>query len=440
MMRTSINVDDERVRLIEMRPNPRDARSLEREEAQRRALRRNRLVATALLVGMASVFVATSAVPDGGFWTRLIHAVAEAGVVGGLADWFAVTAVFRRPLGLPIPHTAVVPRNKARIGEGLGAFLERHFLNEELVLTKLRDFDPAQRLARWLADPRNADAIAERAVHLLPHALNALNDEELRSYTARALAAQLRTIDVAPFLGKGVALLTAGGYHEAVIDRGVEVALEFLERNGERLEEAAGSGERRRWWIPKAVDRQIARALIKGLRELLDDLRTHDSRARQKVLRAIDELARDLVVSPERRMNVEATKQQILDRADVQQWLGSVWDEVREFALGDIDSLSSKAREGMAAALASIGRALLADANMRERLNRALETAVADLLPWRSELARFVADVVRRWDERVLVERMELALGADLQYLRITGTLVGASIGCLLFLLSLAFQ
>jgi uncharacterized membrane-anchored protein YjiN (DUF445 family) len=411
---------------------------LEQEAMQRRALRRNRTVATGLLLTMAAVFVATATVRDAGFWTALLHAVAEAGVVGGLADWFAVTAVFRHPLGLPIPHTAIIPRSKIRIGEGLGAFLERHFLTEELILSKLRALDVASRIGVWLAAPGRAETLATRAVGLAPSLIRAVDDAEIRAFTARALGRQLREIDVAPLLETAVTLMTAGGYHTAVLDRGVDFAIDYLDRNAERLELAAGERERerRRWWIPRAVDRQIARALLRGLKELLHDLQQPDSKARRRLLGAIDELARDLATSPERRAKVEAAKLRLLGQPEVQQWLGSIWDQARDLVLADLASPESKTREGLATALASAGRTLLADASIRERVNGAAEAAVLRLLPWRRELAQFIAEVVRRWDERILVERMELAVGADLQYVRITGTLVGGSIGCVLFLLS----
>jgi uncharacterized membrane-anchored protein YjiN (DUF445 family) len=410
-------------------------RPSDREVIQRRALRRNRAIATALLLIMAGGFLATSAAPDAGLWVSLIRATTEAGVIGGLADWFAITALFRRPLGLPIPHTAILPRNKNRIGEGLGAFLERHFLTEELVLARLRSLDVAQHVADWLADPRDAEMVADKLAVVLPHLTSALDDEELRRFTGDALGIRLRDVDAAPLVGKVLGLLTAGGYHAAVVDRSAELAAEFLERNAQQLEESAAEGTRRRWWIPAAVNRQVARAIIRGVRELLEDLRTPDSKLRRKVLDAIDESGRDLARSPEHRARFEAAKHALLDRPEVQAWLGSVWDQIRDSVVADIGSPRSHAREGIATACASIGRALRDDANMRARLNSVIETVAVGLLPWRRELGRFVADVVRRWDETVLVQRMELAIGADLQYVRFTGTLVGATIGCLLFLL-----
>lgn len=409
----------------------------DRELRQRRALRRNRTIATVLLLAMAAAFIGTALVTEPNAWIALAHTAAEAGVVGGLADWFAITALFRRPLGLPIPHTAIVPRNKNRIGEGLGAFLESHFLTDELLSTKLRALDGASHLATWLANPQHAALAAGRVARVLPHLATALDDEELRAFTAKSLGLQLRDIDVAPILGFAIRLLTAGGYHAAVLDRGLVMARDFLDRNAAQLEEAAAEGTRRRWWIPAPVNKWIARAILKGLLELLEELRNPDSAVRNRALTAIGDLADELAVSPEYREKVEAAKLDLLQRPEIQHWLGSAWDQVRAILLSDLASESSHTRDGLTNILLSLGRSLLADNAMRARLNASIERTLLGLLPWRSELARFVADVVRRWDERVLVQRMELALGADLQYVRFTGTLVGAAIGSLLFLLTL---
>jgi uncharacterized membrane-anchored protein YjiN (DUF445 family) len=412
-----------------------EAVAIDMEARQRQTLRRNRAIATGLLLTMVGGFVATGLVREPGFWIQLLHAVTEAGVVGGLADWFAVTAVFRRPLGLPIPHTAIVPRSKERIAEGLGGFLERHFLTEELVLAKLRAFDPIHRLAAWMAAPGHADAVADRLVQLLPSAMTALDDEELRAFAARALAEQLREIDVASLLARGIGLMEEGGYHEAVLDRALGFALDFLDEHGDTLELTA-TGTKRRWWMPKAVDRQIARVLVRGARDLLEDLQDPRHETRQRLLQAIDEFARDLLRSPDQRARVERAKLSLLAHPDIQRWLSQAWDRVRDLTLADVASPDSKTRRAIATALASGSRTVLADAQMRGRLDAALERAVLVALPWRRELARFIAEVIRRWDERMLVERLELVVGGDLQYVRMTGTIVGGIIGCLLFLVA----
>lgn len=389
---------------------------------------------------MVLTFIGTAMVAEPGTWVSLVHSAAEAGVVGGLADWFAVTALFRRPLGLPIPHTAIVPRNKNRIGEGLGAFLERHFLTDELLSSKLQALDGAQRLATWLADPGRASVVAERFVRVLPYLASALDDAELRAFTAKSLGVRLRDIDAAPVLALALRLLTAGGYHAALLDRALQLGREFLDHNADGIEQAAVEGPRRRWWIPAAVNKRIARAIVMGLSEALNELQSVDSAMRRRALGAITDLADELATSPDYRAKVEAAKRELLDRPEVQQWLGTVWDEVRHALIDDVAADPTRARDGLVGILTSAGRSLLADDGMRMRLNATLEHAVLGIVPWRRELARFIAEVVRRWDERVLVQRMELALGADLQYVRFTGTLVGAAIGCALYLLALALQ
>jgi uncharacterized membrane-anchored protein YjiN (DUF445 family) len=413
---------------------------LDQELAQRRLLRRNRTIATGLLVAMAILFLITGIMPEPGFWWQLVHAVSEASVVGGLADWFAVTAVFRQPLGLPIPHTAIVPRNKDRIGEGLASFLQRHFLTDENLLAKVRTLDPACRLAIWMTSPRRADAVADHFTSLLPHIVRALDDDEIRVFTAKAMGEQLREVDAAPLLSRGIELLAVGGYHAAILDQGIEFGLDFLDRNAERMELAAASGERRRWWIPKAADQQIAHALLEGLRDLLLDLSEPEHNARKKLLKAIDNMARELATSPQHSARVEEAKRHLLEHPEVQEWLASLWDQIRDAVLADLGSPTPKTRQAVATAVDAAGRRLLGDEHMRSQLNGLLERIVVAVLPWRAELGHFIAEVVHRWDERALVERMELVLGADLHYVRITGTLVGGIIGCALFLLSLAFH
>ncbi len=353
-------------------------------------------------------------------------------MIGGLADWFAITALFRRPLGLPIPHTAILARSKNRIGEGLGIFLERHFLTDDLVTTRLRDLDLARHVADWLADRQNAGFLADRIVVLLPHVAAALDDEELRGFTAKALGVRLRDVDLAALLGNILTVMTASGHHAGVLDRASRLASEFLDRNAEELADSASEGPRRRWWMPSAVNKQVARAGLTALRQMLTELQRPDSAVRAKALAALDGVAHDLAASPAYREKLEAAKHDFLERPEIQTWLRSIWDELRQALLADLGASPSYTRDGIAKALGSVGSALQEDAGMRARLNKLAEEGAIALLAWRHELGRFIADVVRRWDERALVQRMELALGADLQYVRFTGTLVGAAIGFLL--------
>jgi len=413
--------------------------SLSAQDIQRRGLRRNRLVATALLVTVAGIFVYTTLITQPGFLTLLVRATAEAALVGGLADWFAVTALFRRPLGLPIPHTAILPRNKDRIGEGLAVFIERNFLTPDIVRAKLRSIDPARVLAEWLAVPTNANAVARRLVRMLPYLIRALDDQDFRLFVGESLGQHLAEIELAPLLGRGITVLSANGFHEILLDRVVDFCRQFLEQREDQLYEAA-EAQRRRWWIPKAVNRQIAKAIIGGLKELLAKLREPGTQPRRNLLDGIERLAGQLTTSPAHRARVEEAKLRLLEDAQVRAWLGSVWGEVRQALLADLASPQSRTDQALGAAILSLGSHLLDDAAMRKRINRSIEAILLELVPWRTGLGQFITGVVKQWDVSSFTNRLELVVGRDLQYIRITGTLVGGLVGCVLYLLSVALD
>lgn len=386
---------------------------------------------------MAALFISTALAPQPGFWIPLIRATAEAALVGGLADWFAVTALFRQPLGLPIPHTAILPRNKDRIGEGLAIFIERNFLSPDILRAKLRSIDPARLVADWLSTPANADAIARRLVRMLPYLIDAIDDRDFRVFVGEELGRRLADMELAPLLGRAIVVLTANGFHETLLDRLVDFCREFLEERQEQLYMAA-EAQRRRWWIPKAINRQIARAIIGGVKELLSKLREADSPARRNLLREIERLAENLRASPVYRARVEEAKLRLLEDVEVKAWLGSVWGDAKRALLAHFAPPQSRIEPAFGAAICSLGHHLRADTAMRKRVNRTIEAMALEVVPWRTGLAQFLIEVVRQWDAGSFTNRVELVVGSDLQYIRINGTLVGGLVGCLLYLLSAA--
>ncbi|HET8726987.1 MAG TPA: DUF445 domain-containing protein [Alphaproteobacteria bacterium] len=403
------------------------------EVLQRRTLRRHRMVATGLLLLSLAVFLVTHVPAAPAFWVLLVRAGAEAALVGGLADWFAVTALFRRPLGLPIPHTALIPRNKDRIGAGLGSFVERNFLAPDLVVEKLRTLDPAAVAGRWLARPESAQQVAERITLAVPVVVNSIDDEELRRFVRHALRQQLDAVDLAPILSKVLSILTETGQHQALFDQALKIARRLLLENEERIYELVG--EKSRWWVPRTVDRRLAEALVSGAIELLGDLADPQHEARRRFDRAVEDLIRKLATSPEAAARVAALKAQAMANPAVEEYLGTIWGLLKRRVLDDAAETDSHLRRALVRGIASIGGALAADAHMRERVNRRLEKMVVGLVvPARAEIGAFIADVVRSWDARTVTERLELEVGRDLQYIRVNGTLVGALVGCAIFL------
>lgn len=403
-------------------------------EAQRRTLRRHRRVATGLLVVMGGVFAGSHALPgQGTYWMGLLQAGSEAALVGGLADWFAVTALFRRPLGLPIPHTALIPSNQQRIARRLGRFVTRYFLAPEILEERLRGLHLGGRAGVWLTSGDNARRTARRLAELLPALLDAAGDERLRGLVARGLTARLRQADVAPLLGQMLAAVPDKEY-DALLLQAVGVAREQLLRNEDRIH--AVVAERSAWWLPRAIDRRVARSLIDAAFELLDDLEDPENEVRQRLGTVLRDFRERLRSDPVLHARLRDLKNRALDHPQVQERLARAWDDIRRTVETSAEKEDGRLRQGLEDALRGLGQRLLDDEALRQAVDERVEKGVMKVLvPWREQIGHFIEDVVRRWDTRTLTERLELTVGRDLQFIRINGTLVGALVGCLLYVL-----
>ena len=402
------------------------------DERARKRLRRNRALANGLLASMAVISVGTHLVENPGFATLLVRAGAEAGVVGGLADWFAVTALFRHPLGIPVPHTAIIPRSRDRIAKTIGGFIERHFLTTEVVLAKLNELQLGRRFAIWLGRSATAAAIANAIADALPYVIQSLSSKDLISFAQRTLGEQLRQADITPILSRVIEAMAKSGEADVVFDQAIGVAEKLLEENIDRIEMLVQ--ERSRWWIPKAINRRIATALISGVIEVLHNLREPESEARLKFRQALTDLIDRLETSAELREQVNAAKNRLLDHPDVQAWLGSIWIDLSALLLKDLDSPESRTRRALRSALMLIGQTLASDEAMQKHIGSAIERFALYIVRFRGEIGSFFSGVVMNWDTRALSDRLELVVGSDLQYIRMNGTIVGALVGCLLFL------
>lgn len=410
--------------------------TLDWEHTQRRALTRYRMGATLLLLAMAAIYLATLFWPAGGFWAGLVHNGAEAAMVGGLADWFAVTALFRHPLGIPIPHTAILPNNKDRIGEGLGAFVERHFLDPDTVAGKLRAVDVASRLGRWLSDPAVARGLADKIVGAIPRLMATVGDAEVRGFFQRALSRQLESLNLPVVLGNILALLRDSDQHHALLDQSLAVARRYLEDHGDTIYDQVDA--RSKWWIPRSVDRKVATAIISGVTEFLGDLSGRDHEVRRQFDQAVDKLIENLRTRPATQEQVRRLAAQILDSEATQDYLANLWRHISRQIADSSGPEAESLRITVADGLQSIGRTLVETPDMRDRFNSWLDEAVrTGIVPFRREIGTFITDVVRGWDPKTLTERAELAVGRDLQFIRVNGTLVGGLVGCALYLLSL---
>jgi uncharacterized membrane-anchored protein YjiN (DUF445 family) len=370
-----------------------------------------------------------------GYWMDLLRAGTEAAMVGGLADWFAVTALFRRPLGLPIPHTAVIPNSKERIGAGMGRFIERHFLEPELVAARLRSLGVSRRLGAWLADRRNADLVSDRLVVIASFLFRSLNDQKLQRLVQITLRRQLRDVELAPALATLLAVLRQNGAHGQLLDHVLRAVRTYIAAHEDRILEIVET--RSRWWVPRRIDRQVAKEVTAGLIVYLEDLHERDHEARAAFDAAIDRLIDDLRHLPRYREAVNAMRDRFLAAPEVSAYLETLWRGLRARLEQEMAQPDSRLRQALSGALRSLGTAIAEDPEVQARMDRRVEEVVMTLIvPWRKEIGRFVADVVRSWETRTIVDRMELAVGKDLQYIRLNGTLVGAAVGCAIFALT----
>lgn len=400
----------------------------------RRRFRRNHALATSLLLISGLALLWTHLVESQTFPVLLVRATCEAGIVGGLADWFAVTALFRHPLGLPIPHTAIIPKSKERIADALGKFVERHFLTEDAMVKKLRGADASRRFSEWLTTPDASCAIADAIVKALPYIIRSVEDRELQRFAQQTLGSYLRQVNAADLFGRGLRLFAEMEEAEVLLQRLMVAAERWLVAHKRWIKEVVAG--RTPWWMPRTIDAKIAAAILDGALELLSELRDPHSDVRLKLNSALSNGIENLFGSEELRNDINTAKNRVLDHPDVQSWISALWRQFSQTVANDLANPRSQIRVTLERTIATVGDSIASDRVLQGQLDRFLERIAIYLASWRNEIGHFVSEVVKSWDTRVLTERLELVVGSDLQYIRINGTVVGASVGCLLYLVS----
>lgn len=399
-------------------------------------------LALGLLLLFVALFVASSLAPRS-LWTDGLKAVAEAAMVGALADWFAVVALFRKPLGLPIPHTAVIPANKDRIGENLAAFVRDKFLDPDSLVALLRRNDPAARLAQWLSDSANADLLGQQAARLLAAVLDTVQDARIERFLRQALRTLIGRLDLSRTLATAVAALTQGGRHQALLDEAIERLIRTLQNEDTRaliaqtfvhwlkqehpLKEKVLPTE----WLGEQGSDLVANALQTLLAEVAANPR-HVLRAQFDA--AVQRFVRRLQTDPAWARKAAEIRDYLRGDPAVGRYVQELWQGARAALLRDLAQPDSAVARQVRLLGAWLGRSLGADAALREALNQRLERWAQGLAP---DVSRFVAqhirDTVQRWDAQELSRLIELHIGRDLQYIRINGTVVGGLIGLVLF-------
>ncbi|MDJ0022688.1 MULTISPECIES: DUF445 domain-containing protein [Pantoea] len=409
-------------------------------------LKRSKQLALALLLAAAATFIVTLFLPAN-FWVLGVKAIAEAAMVGALADWFAVVALFRRvPLPLIARHTAIIPRNKDRIGENLGRFVQEKFLDTDSLLALIRRNNPAQLLAQWLNAPGNADRVGRHLLQVMRGFLDLTDDARIQQFMRRAVHRALDKVDLTQSSAMILDSLTKNNRHQALLDAAIEQLLQLLHKPGTREFIAL---QIVRWlkrehpvkakvlpteWLGEHSATLVANAVDSILDEVARD-QGHELRLgfNRAVQRLIDRLKSD----PEMAARAESVKQWLKEDESLNRYIGELWQDLRAWLKRDLSSDDSRVQERVRLAALWLGETLLADEALRSSMNQHLEDAARSVAPeFAAFLTRHISDTVKSWDARDMSQQIELNIGRDLQFIRINGTLVGGTIGLLLYLLS----
>jgi uncharacterized membrane-anchored protein YjiN (DUF445 family) len=399
------------------------------EATKRTQLARMKRRATGLLVLSTVVFFAAALLVHAYPWLDAVKAAAGAAMVGGLADWFAVTALFKHPLGIPIPHTAIIAARKDQIGRSLGNFVQRHFLSREVLAEKLAHAQVGEHLAAWLSEPANARAVARHAATAVAGGVRVLRDEDVQELIDGVLKERIRRTQVAPLAGKLLSVVTEGGRHQEILDQAIALLARAVHENADAIRDRIEKESP--WWIPEAVDDKIHKKIVTGVDRTLQEVRADPGHPlRQRFDAALDEFIRKLNDSPELQARAETLKRELLDDAAVRKFSTAIWEEAKRALFRYADRPDSFSPGAIERGLVAFGETAKSDPQLVEKLNG----YVADIAErYQGEVAALIAQTVAGWDPDATSQRIELAIGKDLQFIRINGTLVGGLAGLVIY-------
>jgi uncharacterized membrane-anchored protein YjiN (DUF445 family) len=393
---------------------------------RRAALRRMRAVATGLLVFAAVVYVATL---DRDGFLGFVNAGAEASMVGAIADWFAVTALFRHPLGLPIPHTALIPRRKDDLGRGLEEFVGENFLQEAIIRDRMAAASISERIGTWLVEPAHAQRVVDEVAEVAAIALAKVRDDHIESLVRDALTPRFREEPIAPLLGGLLSEALHDNLHHGLVDLAVEELHGWLVENPDTVAEVLG--ERAPWWAPPRLNEAVTTRVALELVRWVEDIRADPQhRARLAMDSVLEQLAQDLLSDADTQARAEALKDRILDNPAVIRSAVSLWDALRRALTASLEDPSGAVRQRLLTEVTAFAERLVSDPALQARLDGvAADAAVFVVERYGQEVTAVITHTIEKWDGREAADRIELHVGRDLQFIRINGTVVGGLVG-----------
>ena len=399
-----------------------------------------KVFATGLLGVMAATYAVSKILDPRYPALAVVTAFTEAAMVGALADWFAVVALFRHPLNLPIPKTAVIPRNKDRIGEALARFLREHFLSREVLAKKLASVDLTGSVARWLAEKRNATRLANAFGDHMPAILERFRDQDLQAFVREEVVANLGKIGFAPVLASVLRPLAQGNMHQELLTELLRLTSRLVSENKDSIREITRKESPR--YIPDFIDEKVYNLIVGQLQEVLARIQLNpDHEARTRLSEALNRLLDKVEHSSEFGEKAETLKTEFLQHPKVKEYIGTFWEGIKARLVANLADPDSTTRQQIAQGLHELGRALKRDEAVRERLNNWLRTwAVTAISENRDLLVGFISETFKKWDPVATSRRIELSVGRDLQWIRINGTVIGGLVGLLIYVATRLFR
>ena len=409
------------------------------DQQRKRDLRVMKSVALGALIFMAIVFVIAFALQRDIPAFAYVRAAAEGGMVGALADWFAVTALFRHPLGIPIPHTAIIPKRKDEIGRTLGEFVETNFLSGEIVREKLERMDISARLGSWLSEPEHADRVATEGSAMAAGILRALSDDDVRDLITDLVREHLVSPEWSPALGGWLERIVEADAHRGAVDLAGDSIATWLLSNKTAFEGLVS--QRLPGWVPSIAHRLVDDTVYREAVKFVDAVRADPNHpARAAIDTYLAKLARNMQSDPETIARLEGTKTAIFDSPRVRDLATHAWETAKSGLLTALADPESPLRQRATAALIDIGERLTTDATLQRRIDGFVTDAAAFLVErYRHDIASIITETIERWDPEETTEKTELMVGRDLQYIRLNGTVVGALAGLVIFTIAHAF-
>ena len=410
---------------------------MQEESNKQRELYKMKLLATLLLVAAFVIYVIALILEEWYAWVGFVRATAEAAMVGAIADWFAVTALFRHPLGLKIPHTAIIPRRKREIGEKLARFVRQNFLTEEVIADKLHSMEVTKKVAEWLGQPENSTRIADQLAAGAAAVINVMKDEDIQALIEKQLVAQIRSTQFAPLLGNVLSLLTAGNRQQELLMELVKFGSGFLKENKAVILEKIN--EELPWWAAVwGVDRRIYQTIINSVDTTLEEVKADPQHPLYRNFQAaVNRLVEELKTSSELQEREKVLKEELLQQPVVQEFSASLWADIKASLLEHSSNSRLEVRRPIQQMLVKFGETIRNDPVLYEKIDHWLRELILYLTKtYGYEVESLISNTINKWDPHMITDKIETEVGRDLQFIRINGTLIGGLVGLLIYTVS----